>query len=152
MGAPRRPYRAFGYAAVTANELRGKAMPEDTTLRIERLIDASPEAVFRVWTTRDALEEWYRDGDGYVATVRELDVAVGGRYRIEFGPVGEDPYVESGEYLEVDPPHRLVMTETLAHGGQSVWANTRVTVEFHDQDGKTRFVLTHERFPSSTER
>lgn len=120
-------------------------MSEETTLRIERLIDATPEAVFRAWTTREAMEEWYRDGDDYVARVTELDLRPGGRYRIEFGPAGADPpWVESGEYLEIDPPRRLVLRETL-HGQ---WSETTVTIEFHARDGKTRLVLVHEGFPS----
>ena len=126
-------------------------MSEDTTLRLERVIDAPPEVVFRAWTTREAMEQWYRDGDDFSVNVVELDVRVGGRYRIEFGPQGEPPYVETGEYLTVDPPHRLVMTETLT-GVAQPWANTTVTVVFEEEDGKTRLVLVHENFPSSAER
>jgi uncharacterized protein YndB with AHSA1/START domain len=123
-------------------------MTDDTTLRIERVIDASAEVVFRAWTTREAMEEWYRDGDNFVARVTELDVRVGGHYRVEFGPKGEPPYVEHGTYLEVEPPRRLVMSETL-EGVDSPWAETTVTVEFADQGGKTLLTLVHEGFPSS---
>ncbi len=42
-------------------------MTDDTTLRIERLIDAPPEVVFHAWTTSEAMEQWYRDGDDFVA-------------------------------------------------------------------------------------
>jgi uncharacterized protein YndB with AHSA1/START domain len=122
-------------------------MTADTTLRLERLIDAPPDAVFRAWSTREALEAWYRDGDDFVAKVTELDFRVGGRYRVEFGPAGQPPYVESGVYVEIDPPRRLVMSEML-EGVESPWSNTTVTVELHEHDGKTRLVLTHEGFPS----
>jgi uncharacterized protein YndB with AHSA1/START domain len=124
-----------------------RMMGDNTTLRIERLIDAPPEAVFRAWTTREAMEQWYCDGDDFVARVTELDVRLGGRYRVEFGPAGQDPYVEIGEYLEIDRPHRLVISETL-EGVDSPWTDTRVTVQLVDDDGKTRFTLTHEGFPS----
>jgi glutathione S-transferase len=126
-------------------------MTDDTTLRIERLIDASPDAVFDAWTTRAAMERWYADGDDFVVRVTELDVRVGGRYRVEFGPPDADPYVEFGEYLEIDRPNRLAMTETL-EGVDSPWSNTRVTVELHDDNGKTRLVLTHEGFPTTAHR
>ena len=122
-------------------------MSEDTTLRIERVIDASPDAVFRAWTTREAIEHWYRDGDAFLARVTELDLRVGGSYRIEFGPAGQDPFVEYGTYLEIRPPHRLVMTETL-EGVERPWAGTRVTVELREDGGKTHVTLTHEGFPS----
>ena len=117
-------------------------MTHDTTLRIERLIDAPPDAVFEAWTTSAALERWYADGDDFVARVVELDVRVGGSYRVEFGPAGVAPYVEYGEYLEVDRPHRLAMTESL-EGVEAPWSNTRVTVELHDEGGKTRLVIEH---------
>jgi uncharacterized protein YndB with AHSA1/START domain len=126
-------------------------MSEDTTLRIERVIDASPTEVFRAWTTPEAMEQWYRDGDDFVARIVELDVRPGGMYRVEFGPVGREPYVEYGEYLEVDPPHRLVWTETL-EGVDAPWSGTRVTLELRDDNGKTRLNLTHEGFPTSRHR
>jgi len=122
-------------------------MTENTTLRLERLIDASPETVFGAWSSREALEIWYRDGDDFVARVTEHDFRVGGRYRVEFGPAGQPPYVESGVYLEIDPPRRLVMAETL-EGVDAPWSDTTVTVELEELDGKTRLVLVHEGFPS----
>jgi uncharacterized protein YndB with AHSA1/START domain len=124
----------------------------DTTLRIERMIDASPARVFAAWTTRAAMEAWYKDGDGYVARVLELDVRVGGRYRVEFGPPDQPPFVETGEYLEITPSSRLVMTETLTAGDETMWTDTTVTVELYDENGKTRCVLTHAGFPSRERR
>ena len=126
-------------------------MTDDTTLRIERLIDASPEAVFRVWTTREAMESWYRDGDDFVARVVDLDVRVGGSYRVEFGPRDQEPFVEYGVYLEIDAPRRLVMSETL-EGVETPWANTKVTVELEEENGKTHLVLLHENFPTPAHR
>jgi uncharacterized protein YndB with AHSA1/START domain len=126
-------------------------MSDDTTLRIERVIDAPPEVVFRAWTTKEAMEQWYRDGADFEVRVTELDVRAGGRYRVEFGPAGSAPFVETGVYEEVDPPRRLVMSETL-DGVEEPWADTKVTVVFEEEDGKTRLVLVHERFPTSHHR
>ncbi len=126
-------------------------MSEETTLRIERVIDARPAEVFHAWTTPKAMEQWYRDGDDFVARVVELELRPGGKYRVEFGPAGQEPYVEYGEYLEIDPPHRLVWTETL-EGVDAPWSGTRVTLELHDDNGKTRLNLTHEGFPTSSHR
>jgi len=117
---------------------------DDTTLRIERVIDAPREAVFAAWTTADAMEEWYRDGPDYEARVIELDVRVGGGYRIEWGPAGEPPYRETGVYLEVVAPSRLVITETLEGPGDAGWRDTHLTVELEDHAGKTLLKLTHE--------
>jgi len=126
-------------------------MTDATTLRIERVIDAAPDAVFDVWTTAESMVQWYREDEHCVARVTELDVRVGGRYRVEFGPAGQDPFIEHGEYLEVDRPHRLVMTETL-EGVDSPWADTTVTIELRREDDKTHLTLTHRGFPSRDHR
>ena len=87
-------------------------MNDDTTVRIERLVDAPIEVLFRAWTTREAMEHWYRERADYHVHVAELDPRVGGSYRVEFGPEG-GTFVETGTYLEIDAPRRLVMTESL---------------------------------------
>jgi uncharacterized protein YndB with AHSA1/START domain len=125
---------------------------DDTTLRIERIIDAPIEAVFRAWTTRQAMEDWYRDRPDDVVRIVELDLRVGGSYHIEFGPPGETPYTETGIYIEIDPPHRLVMTEALDGPDGTQWADTTVTVVLEDHDGKTHLVLIHESFPTAQRR
>ncbi|MGQ0826327.1 MAG: SRPBCC family protein [Actinomycetota bacterium] len=107
--------------------------------------------VFRAWTTREATEEWYRDGDDHVVNVVELDLRVGGHRRVEFGPRGQTPYVETGTYVDVDPPHKLVLVGGL-DGVTTPWHDTRVTVVFEEEDGNTRLTLVHEGFPSSIER
>jgi uncharacterized protein YndB with AHSA1/START domain len=119
-------------------------MRDDTTLHIERVIDAPREAVFAAWTTAEAMEEWYLDGPDFEARVLELDVRVGGGYRIEWGPAGEPPYRETGVYLEIETPSRLVLTETLEGPGGVGWRDTHLTVELEDQGGKTLLKLTHE--------
>ena len=124
---------------------------DDTTLRIERLIDASPEVVFRAWTTREGLEAWYTDDDG-VAEVKEFDFRVGGAFRIEWGQKGEVPNVENGTYLQIEPPRLLVLTETLAVPGQSGWIDTKLSLRFDEEGDRTRLTLVHEHFPSQEAR
>jgi uncharacterized protein YndB with AHSA1/START domain len=94
------------------------------------------------------MEHWYQDRPDDVVRVVELEVRVGGGYRIEFGPAGAAPYVETGTYLEIDPPHRLVMSETLEGPNGAQWADTTVTIMLEEDDGKTRLVLVHEDFPT----
>jgi uncharacterized protein YndB with AHSA1/START domain len=98
------------------------------------------------------MEEWYRDGEDHTVRVLELDVRVGGGYRIEWGPAGQPPHLENGVYEVVEPPARLVMTETLDTADGGGWSNTRVTVELEDQNGKTLLKLTHENLPSREHR
>ncbi len=121
-------------------------MSDDTNLRIERVIDASPEAVYRAWTTPELMEQWYQDTPETVATVTAHELKVGGKFRIEFGTRNTPLWIETGEYLELDPPHRLVVAETLQNPAEPGigWVGTRVTVELLAEGDKTRLVLTHE--------
>ena len=127
-------------------------MTDDTTLRLEQLIDAPREKVFAAWTSEEAMLWWYQDGEDWIVRIPEHNVSVGGSYRVEFGPEGDEPYIESGTYIEIDPPRRLVMTGNLTGPAMAGWSDTTVTVELEEEDGKTRLVLTHSGFPSSKQR
>ena len=116
------------------------------TLRVTRSFPAPCEKVFQAWTDPNALRQWAAPGDR-TTPVAEVDLRVGGRYRIHMrAPDGSVERV-TGVYQTVDPPHRLVYTwywETKPDMGE-----TLVTVEFHEHGGATQVTLTHERFPNA---
>jgi uncharacterized protein YndB with AHSA1/START domain len=114
-------------------------------LVLRRTYNATREQVFEAWTRPDLLARWYTPGEGWTVSVPELDARVGGRYRVLFGPPGESPYEESGEYLEVAPGSRLAFTSSLRRDGELL-AETRCRVEFLDVDGGTEVVVTEEGF------
>ena len=116
------------------------------SLRIERLYAASPERVFDAWTNAEALSTWFAPSDEYTVSVDAPDVRVGGRYRIEMRHVEGGVHVVVGEYRELDPPNRLVMT--WAWEGQEEMGRTLVTVELVPQGASTHLVLTHDQFPN----
>jgi uncharacterized protein YndB with AHSA1/START domain len=91
------------------------------------------------------VKRWSGPGDRS-AVLAEVDLKVGGRYRIHMqAPDGSVAKV-SGVYQVVDPPHRLVYTwawETWPEAGE-----TLVTVEFRDHGAETEIALVHERFPN----
>ena len=114
--------------------------PSDREIRLTRLFDAPRHIVFEVFTKPEHVQRWWGNlGAGY-STVAEADVRVGGKWRY----VGTHPrgVVEFyGVYREISPPDRLVFTETYAPfpDGESI-----CTVEFTDEQGKTRMTLTAE--------
>lgn len=119
------------------------------TLRVRRTFPAPPERVFRAWTDPAELKRWAGPGETTVATV-EVDLRVGGRYRINMQAPDGTPYHVVGTYRAVDPPKKLVYTwfwETNPAMGETV-----VTVEFRDLGGRTEIVLTHERLPTEEDR
>jgi len=73
--------------------------PEATAVTHEVHIEAEPETVFAFFTDPDKMIQW----KGRSA---ELDPRPGGVYRVDV--TGE--HVARGEYVELDPPHRVVFT------------------------------------------
>jgi uncharacterized protein YndB with AHSA1/START domain len=72
----------------------------------------------------------------------EMDVRVGGRYRLVFGHDASNPAEFFGRYIEVTPPSRLVWTNEEGGDGGPV-----TTVTFEEKGGKTLLVM-HELYPS----
>jgi uncharacterized protein YndB with AHSA1/START domain len=121
--------------------MKGETMTKATTdlrdreLVLVRVFDAPREAVFKAWTDPKALAQWWGP-KGFTNPVCEADARPGGKWRIVMqGPEGGQ-YPHGGEYLEVVPPEKLVMTNALEGDihpfGQSTW-----TVTFDEVDGRT---------------
>lgn len=116
-------------------------MPDDFTLRLTRRFSAPREQVFDAWTTPEALSRWFAPSDDFTTSVAELDLRVGGRYRITMrSPDGEEHTVH-GVYREIVRPGRLVFTWAWISWPEA--KDSLVTVELHDRDGETELVLTH---------
>jgi uncharacterized protein YndB with AHSA1/START domain len=122
----------------------------ETRLSVARTVAAPRETVFRAWTDPKELMRWWAGGPGMSPALAEVDLRVGGRYRLGMrAPDGATEYVCTGVYREVQPPSRLVYTWTWE--GQA-GPETLVTVEFHDRGGATEIVLTHEGFADAASR
>lgn len=116
--------------------------PASRAVRVERRIDAPPEAVYAAWTDPESLRVWMAP-DPLTVGHAECDVRVGGRYRIVM--VGEWGAIEhSGEYEELTWPSRLVFTWRSANLGDRT---TRVSVDLAPVGGGTHMVITHDGLP-----
>ncbi len=88
-----------------------KTSRENKGFTIERTFKASPEKVWKMWTTKEGLAKWWAlsaKDMGYVFTVRAIDVRVGGKYDFEM----KDPVQtlhNHGMYTDVVPNKRLAM-------------------------------------------
>jgi uncharacterized protein YndB with AHSA1/START domain len=114
-------------------------------LSLRRTFQASRERVFRAWTTPEEIKRWKGPGER-TTPVAEVDLRVGGAYRVHMrSPDGSEMRLV-GVYREVDPPKKLVYTwgwETNPEMGE-----TLVTVEFLERGRATEVVLKHELFPA----
>jgi uncharacterized protein YndB with AHSA1/START domain len=109
------------------------------TLEVRRTIRAPRQRVFDAWTKAEELKRWHAPAPATVDTT-EVDLRVGGTWRIHMrGAEGQDYHVH-GVYREIDPPQRLVYTWTWAHDP----IDSTVTIEFHDLGDATEVVLRHD--------
>jgi uncharacterized protein YndB with AHSA1/START domain len=118
-------------------------MTEQITLKVCRMIRASPDRLFEAWTTVDQLRKWW--GPAHVeCSDAAIDLRVGGRYHLDNRlPDGNVIRIE-GEFERVEPPSELVYSWRLS-GTPSV---ERVTVRFEPCSEGTRVSITHERIAS----
>ena len=119
------------------------AVTEKPWLALERHYPVSPEKVWRAWTDAQAVRQWWGPGPGEPVSLAELDVRVGGRFRIVFGGADGKAHECAGIYKEVVPNRRLVFTWT--------WPNTTpereslVTIVFRKVAGGTQLEFRHEQ-------
>jgi uncharacterized protein YndB with AHSA1/START domain len=108
-------------------------------LVVTRTFNGPARIVFEAWTKPELFKRWWVPKSmGMSLLSCEMDVRVGGRYRLVFGD-GMDFF---GRYIEVTPHSRLVWTNE--EGGDS---GPVTTVTFEEKGGRTLLVL-HELYPS----
>lgn len=79
------------------------------TLQLRTTLAAPPARVFELLSDRDQIRRWFGP-HGYTATHVDLDLRVGGAYRITMHPPeGEDFHIR-GTFTEVAPAERLAFT------------------------------------------
>jgi uncharacterized protein YndB with AHSA1/START domain len=130
----------------------GAAMTSETSLRIERTYDATPEEVFDAWTTPEVLRRWWAVHPEGKTPVADVDLRVGGRYRLSMEATDGECHTVQGEYREVERPHRLVYSWEWELDAGGVGPTSTVTVEFHPNGEHTTVVLEHTNLPDADSR
>jgi len=115
----------------------------DREVVVTRTVDAPARLVFEAWTKADLFKQWWVPKSmGMTLRSCDLDVRVGGGYRLVFGDDPANTMAFFGKYLEVVPSSRLVWTNE-----ESGNAGPVTTLTLDEKDGKTLIVLT-ERYPT----
>ena len=111
-------------------------------LVVTRTIDAPADLVFEAWTTPALFQRWWVPKSfGLTLLSCELDVRVGGTYRLVFQH-GDATMAFFGTYREVTPPSRLVWTNDEGDAGETI-----TTATFDERDGKTH-ITVRDLYPS----
>jgi uncharacterized protein YndB with AHSA1/START domain len=106
-------------------------------------IMVSPERVFAAITDGNEISRWWRSPDAYTTQSWTADLRVGGKWRAD--GVGADgaPFFVGGEFIEINPPRRIVQTWS---PGWMPGPPTTLTYQLSPIEGGTRLVVRHEGF------
>jgi uncharacterized protein YndB with AHSA1/START domain len=99
-------------SAVTRARRSGVAITSPSKglpLQLTRVLDATPSRVWRALTEPGELARWWGPA-GFTCPSVEVDLRVGGRYRIAMQPPRGAAFFLEGEFREVIPPSRLAYT------------------------------------------
>ena len=80
---------------------------DENTVRLHRVLRAKPEKVYRAFIDADAMVKWLPP-NGFTGKVHEMDVRVGGRYRMSFTNFSTgNSHAFGGEFLEIIENEKL---------------------------------------------
>ena len=129
---------------------RNAAPAERPSLTLKRRFNATPEKVYAAWADPQRLVQWFGPGSVEEGSVKaDIDLRVGGRYRISFTGADGEHFQVGGVYREVVPNQRLVFSWA--------WHSTPereslVTISMKPEGSGTLLTFLHEQFADTTAR
>jgi uncharacterized protein YndB with AHSA1/START domain len=83
----------------------------DNSVSLHRVLKASPEKIYRAFTEATAIASWLPPY-GFLCTVQEMNVKVGGTFKMSFHNFGTgNGHSFGGKYLELKPNEFLKYTD-----------------------------------------
>lgn len=111
-------------------------------LTLTRLIEASPETLYRCWTEPELIKQWFAPKPWSVPRAT-LDVRPGGASMIVMADPDGNEYPNPGQYLDIVPNRKLVFTDAyIGDWRPSPKPFFTCTVTFMPENGKTRYTAT----------
>jgi len=116
---------------------------ERPSLTLRRHYPVAAEKVWRAWTDPQALKAWFGPEEIVSVPLAEVDLRVGGRFRVTMLAADGETHDVSGVYQELVPNRKLVFSWA--------WRSTperesRVTVRIEPDGNGCELVLMHEQF------
>src|SRR5262245_44847526 len=83
----------------------------DRELVVTRTFNSPARIVFEAWTKPELFKRWWAPKSSGMSLLScEMDVRVGGGYRVQFGQDASQAMAFFGKYIEVTPHSRLAWT------------------------------------------
>lgn len=132
---------------MSSAEITSGAGAEGHTLTMSRRFAAPRERVFAAWTERALVAQWFGPMDT-TCTIHAWDARAGGAYSLTVHDADGDDMPLSGEFREIAPPERLVMSWIWGRGAMA-GRETLLTLEFEEAGGETVLHLRHALLPDA---
>jgi len=122
------------------------ATNNNNTVRLHRVLRASPEKVYRAFIDPDAMVKWLPP-NGFTGKVHQMDVKVGGTYRMSFTnfTTGKS-HSFGGTYLELTPNQRLRYTDKFDN--PNLAGEMQTTIALKQVSCGTELNVTQEGIPA----
>jgi uncharacterized protein YndB with AHSA1/START domain len=113
-------------------------------LTLVRRIAARPAIVFAALTTAEGMTSWWGPDEGPVL-LAAVEAKVGGRFRVRFRKLDGSEHECAGEFLEIEPQRRIVMSWQWVSGGDPGERErvSRLELELRPIETGTELTLTH---------
>jgi len=116
-----------------------------STIRLHRVLKASPERAYRAFTDADALAKWLPPY-GFTCKVHQLDARVGGTHRMSFTNFTTgNAHSFGGRYLEMKPNERIRYTDSF--DDPNLPGEMQVTATFRKVSCGTEVTVVQEGVP-----
>jgi uncharacterized protein YndB with AHSA1/START domain len=134
---------------IDMNRPAPRAVADPETGLILATVDVAlpPDRVFRALTLASEIEHWWGAPDVYRMTNWKADFRIGGQYSVVVARPDGSTFPASGNFLEIDAPHKLVHTRRYDWDHPALGRReTTITYRFDLIATGTRVTVRHEGF------
>lgn len=122
-------------------------MANTNTVRLHRVLRATPERVYRAFLDADAMAKWLPP-NGFTGKVHQLDAKVGGAYKMSFTNFSSGKsHSFGGTYLELAPHERIRHTNKFE--GPNLPGEMQTTIALKPVSCGTELNITQEGIPAA---
>ena len=119
---------------------------ENFSLTFERVFNAPRQAVYEAWTQKEALTQWFAPTKEMSTIMHEMELKVGGQYRVEMLEPDGTSHMTRGEYVVLNPFVQIAFTWLWESDEMEV--DSLVTIDLIEQGDATKMILTHDKLGS----
>jgi uncharacterized protein YndB with AHSA1/START domain len=117
-----------------------------STIRLHRVLRATPERIYRAFTDADAMAKWLPPY-GFTCHVSHLDAKVGGTFKMAFTNfTSGNSHAFGGKYLELKPGELIRYTDTF--DDPNLPGEMQVTVTLKNVSCGTDMTIVQEGVPN----